>query len=308
MKKQDDAAHGEKHRQETLTPFIERSISELITLFAQLFTTPFAVVTYSKNFRGQITTLARDDIETAYPETVARPLSFFVLLMTAHFLLAGVYWRLLFPAASLSAALAQKPTDSPLSGIGGRLSATWNANYSLFKNLANGLGNAEAFILVAFAFTLIIVVKALLVAMSGRLLRCPIRFETALHASAYAFGTFIFFQYAFITVRVLAALIFGDPGFFWAYAIIAYGSVILAILLVVRVNQIIRQTDGTAELATFSAWFIGTVIWQFAIVLGAIAIPAVLNGRGGFSDYWLDYFEYWAVLGRALYPPAWFGF
>ena len=304
MTKHDTAAHGEKPHQETLTPFIERSISELITLFAQLFTTPFAIVTYSKNFRDQITALARDDIETAYPETVARPLSFFVLLMSAHFLLAGIYWRLLFPAKSLSAALAQKPNCATLSRIGGLLSTTWHANYGVFKNLAGELGNAEAFIFIAFAFTLIIVVKAFLVTMAGRLLRCPVRFETVLHASAYAFGTFIFFQYVFIMARILAASI-GDGGFFWGYAIIAYGSVVLAMVLVVRVNQIIRQTDGTAELPTFAAWFIGTVIWHFAIIFGSIAIPAALGEGGSFSDFWSNYFQYWAALGKALYPPTW---
>jgi hypothetical protein len=294
-------------KEETITPFIERSITELISLIVQLFTTPFAFLRYNKPFRDQVSALARDDIETAYPETVARPLSFFVLLMGAHFLMSGFYWRLVFPSKSLSQALGLN--FSELKGALDRLSGTTQAGTTadaairFYEAIKKATDSAiEAQIIIAFGVTLIIATKAYFVLIAGRALHCRIRFKTALHASAYAFGTFIFFQYLFIGIRLLAAITFGDAGFRLGFAIIAYGSLILCIVMVVRVNQMIRQVDGTTELQTYASWLIGTVIWQFVIVLCGIYILQ----WGGIGDYWNAYSTFWTTFGNVLYPPSWY--
>jgi hypothetical protein len=288
------APRKEQPRKETVTPFLERSITELIGLFAQLFTTPFAILSFNKPFRDQVTALSKDDIETAHPETVARPLSFFFLLMTAHFLLSGIYWRMVLPGPSLPAALSRSKESVFVEGAKNIL--------KLFETLAAKTGRTEAIILVAFAMTLIIAVKTYLVSTAGRLLRSPIRFKTALYASGYAVGAFVFFQYVFIGIRYLAAIIVGDVGFRVGYAVIAYGSLALSILLVVRVNQIMRQADGTAQLPTYLAWLSGTVVWHWIIVLCA---GYVLNGT--LAGVWMIYWQFWAIFGKALYPPAWQG-
>ena len=272
-----------------MTPFIERSITELIRLFAQLFTTPFAFLSYSERFREQIAALVRDDLKTAHPETVARPLSFFAIWMSLHLLLSAIYWRMVFPGQSLSTAMLARPAETAAKLI------------ESFNNFAMNVGYTGAVIIVAFAMTLIIAVKAYLVSLAGSLLRCRVRFQTALHASAYAFGTFIFFQYVFISVRFLAAKIFPDAGFRLGYAAIAYGTLALSILLVVRVNQVIWQTDGTQKFETCSAWFIGTVAWHFLVILCAIYF--LQSDR--LSDYWNMYSDFWLTFGQALYPPSW---
>ena len=277
-KQAENAPREQRKNEETLTPFLERSITELISLFAQLFTTPFAFLSYNKRFRDQVTALAKDDIETAYPETVARPLSFFVLLMAAHFLLSGIYTSAHGPLASTATKIIE-----------------------LFDELAKKIGNTEAVIAVAFAMILIIAVKAYLISITGYILRCPVRFKTALNASAYAFGTFIFFQYVFLSVRYLAATIFPKVGNVLGLGLFIYGTLALSMLLVVRVNQVIRQTDGTGELATYSTWFVGTVAWHFFVVLCA----TYLLQSGSLSNYWENYLFFWTTFGRVFYPPGW---
>jgi len=169
--------------------------------------------------------------------------------------------------------------------------------------LSGKIGSSQAVIVIAFVLTLIVAVKAFLVAMAGHLLRCRIRFETALRASAYAFGTFIFVQYVLIAIRFLAANIFGDPGFQFGYAVVIYGSLMISMLLVVRMNQLIRQVDGVTELASYSAWLLGTFVWHFGIVLGAIYMLRL----GGLANYWSIYFQWLGLFGSALYPPSWYG-
>jgi len=293
MSDQKEAApRKEQPRKETVTPFLERSITELIGLFAQLFTTPFAILSFSKAFRDQIAALSKDDIETAHPETVARPLSCFVLLMTAHFLLSGIYWRMVLPGPSLPAALSRSK-DSVFA-------ESANNMLKLFEALAGRTGRTEAIILIAFAMTLIIAVKAYLVSTAAGLLRSPIRFKTALYASGYAFGAFLFFQYVFIGIRYLATIVVGDAGFRLGFVVIAYGSLALSILLVVRVNQIMRHADGTAELPTYLAWLAGTVVWHWIIALCGVYVLG-----GTLADFWSAYWLFWTTFGKVLYPPAW---
>ena len=303
--KQADAAARRQHpREETLTPFLERSITELIDLFAQLFTTPFAVLGYSPRFRDQISALAADDLESAYPETVARPLTFFVLLMSAHGFMLRLYWRMVFPGVADFRALTAPGDQSSAAAAGNPLFGDLAGQ---MKTLYDKLGKPDLLdpktvIAIGFALTLIIAAKAYFVSMVGHLLRCPIRFRTVLHASAYAFGTFIFFQYVFIAFRYMAWLRFGDDGFRYGYALIPYGSLIISMVLVVRINQIIRQVDGTAELETYGAWFIGTLVWQFAIIL---FVPYIMDYGSGIGGYWTAFSSFWATFGSALYPPMW---
>jgi hypothetical protein len=300
------AARRRRHpREETLTPFLERSITELIDLFAQLFTTPFAVLSYSKRFRDQISALAEDDLESAYPETVARPLSFFVLLMSAHGLMLRFYWRMVFPGvADFNALTAPKDQSTAAAAAANPLFGDLAGQMKeLYEKIGKpDLLDPKTVIAIGFALTLIIAAKAYFVSMVGHLLRCPIRFRTALHASAYAFGTFIFFQYLFIAVRYLAWLKFGDDGFRYGYALLPYGSLLLSMVLVVRINQIIRQVDGTAELETYGTWFIGTLVWQFAIIL---FVPYIMGYGSGIGGYWTAYSSFWMTFGQALYPPVW---
>jgi hypothetical protein len=263
------------HIDEALTPFIERSIVELNRLLAQLFTTPFAVITFNKHFQEQLAILARDDLETAYPLTIARPLSFFVLMMSAHLLLSGVYVNLDFDAGRSTAGAIR-----------------------LFKKLASddGLGQTIAAALVAFAITLIVAVKAHFVSIAGRIIGCSIHFKSALDASAYAFGTFIFFQYVLVALRDVVAI----NSAAWGYILFVYGSLLVSILLVVRVNQVIRQMDRTPELRTYVAWLIGTIAWQFAAVLGATYLS-----NKTLANFWSDYTTYWSAFGRAFLLSGW---
>jgi hypothetical protein len=257
-------------KKETVTPFLERLIREFIDLFAQMFTTPFALLRYNRAFRDQITALSKDDLETAYPETVARPLTFFVLFLGAHYVLLNIYWKMMFPSKSLSLALASSKGDAatiiaekiqqPHTKVENILTQTYGWLHDTF-------GNTQAVLIIASMLTLVVAAKAWFISMFGHLLRSPIRFSTALYASAYALGTFIFFQYAFIALRVLIGTILPDPAFLVAYSITIYGSLVLSLLLVIRVNQIIQQADNTSMLPTYGAWFLGTVIWHFAVVV-----------------------------------------
>jgi hypothetical protein len=270
---------GERKNEETLTPFLERSITELISLFTQLFTTPFAFISYNKRFQDQIIAIARDDLETAYPETVARPLSFFVLLMTAHFFLYGIH-RL--PSGQINAGAAERIV-------------------SLFDSLSGKMGNAAAVALVAFAMTLIIAVKAYLVSATGAAFHCRIRFKTALNGSAYAFGTFIFFLYAFLFIHFLSTTVLSQARSHIVYGIVVYSLLSLSMLLVVRTNQVIRQVDRTAEMPTYVSWFIGTVAWHFVVVFG---LTYLLQG-GDMSKYWETYTGLWEMFSSVFRPSGW---
>jgi hypothetical protein len=268
-----DASRRPKRVEETFTPFLERSILELNRLFAQLFTTPFAVLTYNKQFQDQIAALAEDDLETVYPLTIARPLSFFVLMMSGHFLLSGFY-NSLTPAALETA--ANNVVDS-------------------FHDLVGRIGETPAVALVAFAITLIVAVKAQLVTVAGHMLGCRIRFKTALDASAYAFGTFIFFHYTLLLPRYFLTMVPWKGATSSGLVLVLYGSLALSMLLVVRVNQIIRRVDDTPNLKTYAAWFVGTVIWQFIVALGAI-----YTLQENFSNFWGQYAAFWTEFGAAF--------
>lgn len=287
-------------RRETVTPLIERSINEILRLAAQLFTTPIAFLTYNKRFRDQISALVKDDLEAAYPETVARPLTFFVLMAGAHFLMSRIYWKMVFPGKSLSKAFAASAGElAPRndSGLVAGLSQRFKDIYALLESVAGG--KTQALLMIASAVTLIIAAKACFVSVAGRTFGCPVRVRSALHASAYGFGTFIFFQYVFILLRYLAAVISDGPGFQYGYGIVVYGSVIVSVVLVIRVNQAIRQSDGTAELPTYAAWLLGTVVWQFGIIFAASYI--VGNGAGDFGEVFR---LCWGALLRAFGPQS----
>ncbi|MBI3677960.1 MAG: hypothetical protein HY243_15230 [Proteobacteria bacterium] len=283
----------ESAKRETVTPVLERSITELVTLFGQIFTTPFAFLTFNQQFRRQISALAANDLEAAEPDSIARPLTFFVSLMGVHFLLSGLYWRMAFPHSTLKQALSSDASALVASG------AQQPLRY--YNSLATIVGSAEAALLIAFGITLIVAAKSLLVSLTGQLLRCPIRFLTGLHASAYALGTFIFIQYVFILVRYLLAQEFGDVAFRYGFTIIIYGSLILGMVLVVRVVQTIRMADGTPELPTYLSWFIGTVIWQFVVTVGAIHIAPI----SGYDGFWANYAQYWRVFAQLMDPTNW---
>jgi hypothetical protein len=302
-KQSEPARHEGGQQQETVTPFLERSITELIRLSGQLFTTPFAFINYNKAFREQITALAKGDLDTPYPETIARPLSFFVCMMGVHFLLSRIYFRMVLPGVKFDEVLALGPNFllaiSPL--IGDANAANAAAAGNIFGRLYAVLGPTQTLVIIAFLVTLIIALKAFLVSSVGRLLQCPVRFNSALYASAYALGSLIFFQYAVFALRFLAGVSFGATGFSLSYGIVAYGTVILCMVLAVRVNQVIRQADGTDVLATYATWFFGTVAWQFVICIGVFFVA-----RMGVAEYWRAYSEYWGVFGTAMYPPAWF--
>jgi hypothetical protein len=298
-KQSEPARHEGGQQQETVTPFLERSIAELIRLFGQLFTTPFGFISYNKAFQEQIAALDKGDLDTPYPETIARPLSFFVFMMGAHFLLSRIYFRMVLPGVKFDDVLALGSNVLWSSNTNNLPNAAEAANFVdwLFKSL----GPTQTIVIIAFMVTLVIALKAFLISEVGGLLRCPVRFKTALYASAYAFGSLIFFQYIFFALRYLAGVSFNPIGFSLSYGIVAYGTVVLCMVLVVRVNQVIRQADGTAVLATYATWFVGTVAWQFMIYLGVLCVI-----RTGLADYWHVYFEYWKVFVTAMYPPAWF--
>jgi hypothetical protein len=61
-----------------------------------------------------------------------------------------------------------------------------------------------------------------------------------------------------------------------------YGSLLVAIVLTVRINQLIRVVDGSAEIPTFVAWFAGTTLWLYVIIL---AISALLGVKFTFVTF-----------------------
>jgi hypothetical protein len=240
---------------EKITPFIEGAILELALLAVKLVTTPFAVLFNTSDFRGQIKAFRGNLLNARYSPTVARPLSFYVLWMAAHFLLASLYWRYVsrekFPSAG-----TQIPEQLEKA-----------ADFLKAQAWSDVTGKAEALIIVAFAVTLIIGSKSALVALIGRCIGCRIRFETVLYASAYSMGTLIFFQYLFIlshySINTMLGISQMQPA---AYYVLVYCSILICIVLVVRVNQMIQRIDGTSEIPTFVSWFVGTLIWLYLII------------------------------------------
>jgi hypothetical protein len=202
--------------------------------------------------------------------------------MGAHFLMANIYWNTLF--------------DNKWGFPSGSAPAGVTRLYAWLFDLTDK-SNIQTLLIIAFGLTLIIAVKSCFVSLAGHLLGCSLRFQTVLHASAYAFGTFIFFQYFFIALLYFATL-FGDGHYKLFYSAFVYGSLALGILLVIRVNQIIRQVEGTTEFATYAAWFAGTLAWHFVIVGFAIYLLQ-LGGQGG---YWDNYVQFWSGFLSALYP------
>jgi hypothetical protein len=284
MAEQSNSTKGDK-QVERVTPLIERALTELTVLLAQLVTTPFAFLTYNKQFRDQIDVLAEDDLGTAYPQTVARPLSFYVMWFGVHFLLSNVYWRM----------ISLESKKVPLR-LGDRLDQI-NAAVS---RLSQSLGGIGAIIIIAYAVTLIIVVNALCITLLGYFFRCPLRFKTVLQGSAYAFGTFIFFQYVFIFTQYVSSIVFGKSGTIVGHDFLVYGTLIISALSVVRINQLIRRVDGTGEIGTLITWTTGTFVWQFVILLSWFG----LLGHEGSMDYLTTLRQFWSAFFQALNPLA----
>lgn len=248
---------------EKVTPFIEGAILELVSLCVKLISTPFAVLFNTADFRAQLVALHKDEVNPRYSPTVARPLSFYVLWMAAHFLLAKTYWSYLSrDQITPSRLLEQIPSQIKFA-----------AKFLKDQNWSDLTGTAQALMIIAFAVTLIIAVKSLLVVLAARVIGCPIRFRTVLFGSAYTMGTLLFFQYAIIlTHYAITALTSYKHQHSIGYFILIYVSLAICIVLAIRINQLIRTVDGTSEIPTFIAWFVGTTLWLYLIVLATDAL------------------------------------
>ncbi|HZR76473.1 hypothetical protein [Bradyrhizobium sp.] len=251
---------------EKITPLIESAILELVSLCVKLVSTPIAVLFNTSDYRKQLAALRADEFNTRYSPTVARPLSFYVLWMAAHFLLANTYWR--------SFSFDQSSPGK----LGEQIPSQVEAASQFLKdhNWSDLTGTAQALIIIAFAVTLIIAVKSLLVTLIGWIIGCPIRFRTVLFGSAYTIGTLIFFQYAIILAHYAVNALgnFTEAGKI-GYFVLIYGALLVSIVLTVRINQLIRVVDGTPEIPTFIAWFAGTALWLYFIVLATGALLGI---------------------------------
>lgn len=259
---------------EKITPFIESAIVELALLTVKLITTPFAVVFYTKNFRDQIDAFHRDELNSRYSPTVARPLSFYVLWMAIHFLLAGSYWHYVLRDQTRFADIKSLVPEQLKRGAAFLKDQAWS----------DITGQVEALIIIAFAVTLIIGVKAALVTLIARPMGCRIRFETVLFASAYTMGTLIFFQYAVILSDYSIGTLLGSTQQHAAgYYILIYGTLSICIILTIRLNQMIRTVDGTLEVPTFISWFIGTLIWLYLMLQATGALFGITLNAAKFA-------------------------
>jgi hypothetical protein len=268
MTKAQDEASNEK-----ITPFLEGAILELVSLCVKLVSTPIAILFNTADYRKQLAALHTNEFNARYSPTVARPLSFYVLWMAAHFLLASVYWRS-FSFGQFSPGRLGEQIPSQIAA---------GAQFLKDHNWSDLTGTAQALIIIAFAVTLIIAVKSLLVTLVAWTIGCPIRFRTVLFGSAYTMGTLIFFQYAIILAHyAINALGDFEEGGKVGYFILVYGSLLVAIVLTVRINQLIRMVDGSAEIPTFVAWFAGTTLWLYVIIL---AISALLGVKFTFVTF-----------------------
>ena len=246
---------------EKITPLIESAILELVSLCVKLVSTPIAVLFNTLDYRKQLVALRADEYNTRYSPTVARPLSFYVLWIAVHYFLANVYWR----SFSLDQSSLGNLADQIHSQIGPANPMGIPAAAEILKD--------NNWIIIAFAVTLIIAVKSLLVTLIGWTIGCPIRFRTVLFGSAYTIGTLISVQYAIILAHYAVNALgnFTQAGRIGYFALV-YGALLTAIVLVVRINQLIRAVDGTAEIPTFVSWFAGTALWLYLIVLATDAL------------------------------------
>jgi hypothetical protein len=254
------ASPTETDTPEKISPFIESAIVELALLAIKQITTPLAVLFYTKEFRDQILVFHKDELNARYLPLIARPLTFYVLWMAVHILLAGPYWHFVLRDN------ARRYEHDPSNFLPNGGSLVFEA----IKSMADYIGQAGALIVVATAITLVIGVKAACVTSIGRLIGCRVRLRTVLFASAYTMGTLLFFQYAIILSRyAIAAMLSGTLLQTAGYYILIYGSLVICIVLTVRVNQMIQAVDGTRETPTFVAWFMGTLIWLYLIILAS---------------------------------------
>lgn len=246
---------------EKITPLIESAILELVSLCVKLVSTPIAVLFNTSDYRKQLAALRADEYNTRYSPTVARPLSFYVLWIAVHYFLANVYWR----SFSLDQSSLGNLADQVRSQIEPANPMGIPAAAEVLKD--------NNWIIIAFAVTLIIAVKSLLVTLIGWTIGCPIRFRTVLFGSAYTIGTLISVQYAIILAHYAINALgnFSEAGRI-GYFVLVYGALLVSIVLTVRINQFIRVVDGTPEIPTFIAWFAGTALWLYFIVLATDAL------------------------------------
>ena len=167
------------------------------------FTTPFAMILNTKQFQMQSVAFAKDDPSTSRaPSAIARPILFYLLWTGVHFLLADLYFNAILKSefkADTAIALLGKELFGWTSGK--FVESTANG-YGYFKIISGAIGKTEALVVVAFAVLLIIAVKAALISIAGIILRVPVHFNTALKATAYALGTFVFsVSFCFCTAR-----------------------------------------------------------------------------------------------------------
>ena len=274
------ATAPDEDSREKITPFIESAILELALLTVKLVTTPFAVLFCTRDFRNQMEAFRRDEVNARYSPTVARPLSFYVLWMAIHFLLANSYWNYVS---------REHPQFGDIAKASDQVKKA--AAFLKSENWSDITGRVEALIMIAFAVTLIIAVKAALVTLIARSIKCQVRFVTALFASAYAVGTLIFFQYAFIFSHHSFDMILGNSQSQAAgYYILIYGSLLICIVLTVRVNRMIQTVDETPETPTFVSWFIGTLIWLYLIIVASRFVLDTPVSLGQFGRIFVNAF------------------
>jgi hypothetical protein len=277
MSERSDAPAAESLPREKIMPFVEGAVVETTLLVSKLFTTPFAVLFYTKGFREQLPSLASEYSKPVFSITVARPLSFYLAWVSAHLYLAFWYWRAL---------AGERVTNALLEGVGVRQNTWLDTLANSYERLSKVIGQIPTLVCIGVALVSIIAVNAGLVTAAGRLLRCPIRFQTVLQATAYAFGTLIFFQYILIIARIAAGQWFGQPALAIGRDTLVYASAVICIVLAVRINQIIRDVDRTTEARTYASWILGMICWQF-IIAGVSSF--IYGGQFGFIGLWIAF-------------------
>jgi hypothetical protein len=268
---------------EAVTPVIERTLNELLLLVAQLFVTPLSVLFNTRSFRDRLTELADDSGESKSPNLVARPVLFYLIWAAVYFALSGLYFK------ALSRDLLSRISWIDIFGQGEWVTSPGAKGLALFSELSRAIGQSQAIVVVAFGLLLIIAAKAFLICLAGRILNSQIRFNTALQASAYAFGTFLFAQYVFLLFYICLSMMFGWPGAWAGFYILAYGTIAVSITLVVRTNQIIRLLDDINEVWTFASWFLGALAWHLAVMYLSLTVLKQMIPNLSFTKIWIAF-------------------
>jgi hypothetical protein len=281
MAHQPDPPAAPAKKSEAVTPVIERTLNELLLLVGQLFVTPFAVLFNTKGFRSRLAELHEGAPATTSSALVARPVLFYLIWAAVFFVASGLYFK------ALNGDLLSRVSWTDLFGHSQWTTSPGEKGFALFGELSKAVGQSQATIIVAFGLLLIIATKALLISLAGRLLNCGIHFNTALQASAYAFGTFLFSQYVFLLSYVCLSAAFGWVGAGAGFYILAYGSVAVSIVLVLRTLQIIRSIDKTEDVRTFASWFVGAALWHLIVMYLSLLILKQQVPEVSFVGIWV---------------------